>query len=353
MYTYWLNWVGGTKDILLCPSQGSLVWTKRPPFSNTQNPTPERASSMSPPSQVVLLLWISSTLARWRSGQVQIQEKTLWIWKQNTHQYQKNTNNHEDYDHQIITFSRSRIPTSSNRGTQQTLQPCPLRARADSFLCVVPALNCQCHWYSPPPPGEVAKIQKVTKNLEIHRYPSIPFPMVEHSMVAWKIAALHPNPWWILLPSSWTSPTLNGLLCVNNTTEQKLLLLLPWLKSVRAVRDQDVIIWLWQVLDSFAPCFVGPESWIFENCRSNTSSQCPQSVNPSLCPILHIKMSNQSNHVYFPAPIQAIQPIQKCHPCPLPLPGAPRQSLYSGVQVLLSWPPLGCRPAHPAADEPP
>lgn len=104
--------------------------------------------------------------------------------------------------------------------------------------------------------------------------------MVEHSLVAWKIAALHPNPWWILLPSSWTSPTLNGLLCVNNTTEQKLLLLLPWLKSVRAVRDQDVIIWLWQVLDSFAPCFVGPESWIFENCRSNTSSQCPSSVNP-------------------------------------------------------------------------
>lgn len=29
-------------------------------------------------------------------------------------------------------------------------------------------------------------------------------------------------------------------------------------------------------------------------------------------------MSNQSNHIYFPAPIQAIQPIQKCHPCPLP-----------------------------------
>lgn len=174
MYTYWLNWVGETKDILLCPSQGSLVWTKQPPFSNTQNPAPERASSTSPPSQVVLLLWTSSTLARWRSGQVQIQEKTLWIWKQNTHQYQKNTNNHEDYDHQIITFSRSRIPTSSNRGTQQTLQPCPLRARADSFLCVVPALNCQCHWYSPPPPGEVAKVQspKIWRFIDIHQYPS-------------------------------------------------------------------------------------------------------------------------------------------------------------------------------------
>lgn len=168
-------------------------------------------------------------------------EKTLWIWKtKHTPISKKNTNDHEDYDHQIITFSRSRIPTSSNRGTQQTLQPCPLRARADSFLCVVPAVNCQCHWYSPPPPG-VAKIQS-PKILEIHRYPSIPFPMVEHSMVAWKIAALHPNPWWILLPSSWTSPTLSGLLCVNNTTEQKLLLLLPSLKSVRAVRDQDVII---------------------------------------------------------------------------------------------------------------
>lgn len=159
--------------------------------------------------------------------------------EKNTHQNQKNTNDHEDCDYQIITFLHSRIPTSSSRNPANSpamSASCTRRffpMRRTSLELPVPLVLTTSTWRSC---KNTKGHQKLWRFIDI-RYPSISFPLVEHSMAtALHLQSLMESPALILdFNTKWIA------LC-EQYHRTKAPFVAAMVKAVRAVRDQNVII---------------------------------------------------------------------------------------------------------------